>query len=45
MPRKIHMHDQVYNKIDGIMNHYKKRPMQGFMRRLIKLIRRPSMAA
>lgn len=22
MPRKIHMQDQVFNKVDDIMNHY-----------------------
>lgn len=39
MPRKIHMHDQVFNKVDGIMNHYKKRPMERFMRQLKRLIK------
>lgn len=39
MQRKIHMHDQVYNKVDGIMNHYKRKPMNGFMRKLKRLIR------
>lgn len=41
MPRKVHMHDQVYNKIDGIMNHYKKKPMKGFMHTLKRLIKQP----
>jgi hypothetical protein len=39
MQRKVHMHDQVYNKVDGIMNHYKRKPMNGFMRKLKRLIR------
>ncbi|POZ52068.1 hypothetical protein AADEFJLK_02290 [Methylovulum psychrotolerans] len=43
MPRKVHMHDQVHNKIDGIMNHYKRKPVTGFMYRLRRLIR-PALA-
>ncbi|WP_019867523.1 hypothetical protein [Methylovulum miyakonense] len=39
MQRKIHMHDQVYNKVDGIMNHYKRKPMEGFMRKLRRIIK------
>ncbi|MFZ2449088.1 MAG: hypothetical protein WAW36_01020 [Methylovulum miyakonense] len=39
MQRKIHMHDQVYNKVDGIMNHYKRKPMEGFMRKLKRIIK------
>jgi len=32
MQRKIHMHDQVFNKVEGIMNHYKRNPIGGLMR-------------
>ena len=34
MPQKIIMHDQVFNKVEGIMNHYKRKPMEGLMRLL-----------
>jgi hypothetical protein len=39
MQRKIHMRDQVSNKIDGIMNHYKPKPIKGFMFQLKKLVK------
>ena len=35
MPQKIHMHDQVCNKVEDIMNHYKSNPM-GDLVRLLK---------
>ena len=41
MQRKIHMHDQVFNKVEGIMNHYKRKPAWGLMR-LLKLFMKPS---
>jgi len=34
MQQKIHMHDQVFNKVEGIMNHYKRKPVEGLMRLL-----------
>jgi hypothetical protein len=41
MQQKIHMHDQVFNKVEGIMNHYKRRPIDGLMR-FLKLFMKPS---
>ncbi|MFZ2170488.1 MAG: hypothetical protein WAW61_12720 [Methylococcaceae bacterium] len=41
MQRKIHMHDQVFNKVEGIMNHYKRRPIDSLMR-LLKLFMKQS---
>ncbi len=35
MQQKIHMQDQVFNKIDDIMNHYKKKS-GGRLIRLLK---------
>ncbi len=32
MPQKMHMHDQVSNKVEDIMNHYKRRPVGNLMR-------------
>jgi hypothetical protein len=37
MQQKIHMHDQVLNKIDDIMNHYKRKPIEEFMELLKQL--------
>ena len=34
MQQKIHMHDQVFNKVEGFMNHYKRKPIEGLMRLL-----------
>ena len=28
MQHKIHMHDQMLNKVDDIMKHYKKTPVE-----------------
>lgn len=42
MKQKIHMHDQVFNKVEDIMNHYKRRPIDGLMRILKQLIRQSS---
>ncbi len=42
MQRRIHMHDQVFNKVDDIMNHYHRRSMGGFVRVLRQLIRQAS---
>jgi hypothetical protein len=36
MQQKIHMHDQVFNKVEDIMNHYKRNPIGGFVR-ILKL--------
>jgi hypothetical protein len=41
MQRKIHMHDQVFNKVEGIMNHYKRKPIGGLIR-LLKQFRKQS---
>ena len=35
MQRKIHMHDQVSNKVEGIMNHYHR----NFVGSLIQLLK------
>ncbi len=32
MNQKIHMHDQVFNKVEDIMNHYKRNPLSDLMR-------------
>ena len=34
MQQKVHMHDQVYNKVEDIMNHYKRKPIGGLVRPL-----------
>ena len=34
MQQKIIMRDQVFNKVEDIMNHYKRKPMEGLMRLL-----------
>jgi hypothetical protein len=39
MVHRIHMHDQVCNRVDEIMKHYKRKPMDQllyFIRQLIK---------
>ena len=45
MQHKIHMHDQVRNKVEDIMNHYKRRPMSDFMRVVKQLVRQPDVSA
>jgi hypothetical protein len=42
MKQKIHMHDQVFNKVEDIMNHYKKNPIGDLMRLLKQLIKQSS---
>ncbi len=42
MQRKIHMRDQVFNKVEGIMNHYKRKPLDGLMRRFRRFIKLPA---
>jgi len=42
MPRRIHMHDQVFNKVEDIMNHYHRNSMGGLMRLLKQLIKQSS---
>ena len=32
MKQKIHMHDQVFNKVEDIMNHYKRSPVDDLIR-------------
>jgi len=41
MQQKIHMHDQVFNKVEDIMNHYKRTPIEDLMR-LLKLFMKQS---
>ena len=39
MIQKIHMHDQVFNKVDDIMRHYKRKPVEDlvqFLKHFIK---------
>jgi hypothetical protein len=43
MKQKIHMHDQVLNKVEDIMNHYKRNPMDGLMRILRQFMKQSSM--
>jgi len=31
--RKNHRNDHVFNKVDGIMNHYKKKPVRSLVTR------------
>jgi len=38
MARKNHRNDHVFNKVDGIMNHYKKKPVRSLVNRLRMLI-------
>ena len=42
MQQKIHMHDQIFNKVEGIMNHYKRKPIKGLIRLLKQLIKQTS---
>jgi hypothetical protein len=39
MPQKIHMHDQVFNKVDDIMKHYKKKPVEHLVKRVKRFIK------
>lgn len=42
MPHKIHMHDQVTNKVNDIMRHYKRKPVEQFVYILKNFIKHPS---
>ncbi len=42
MPQKIHMHDQVYNKVEDIMNHYKSNPIGDLVRLFKQLMGKSS---
>ena len=42
MQRKIHMHDQVFNKVEGIMNHYKRNPIGSLIRLLKQFMKQSS---
>ncbi len=42
MQHKIHMHDQVNNKVNEIMKHYKKRPVEQIVYVLKNIMRYPS---
>ncbi len=39
MPQRIHMHDQVFNKVDDIMRHYKKKPVEHWVQRVKHFIK------
>jgi hypothetical protein len=42
MKQKIHMHDQVFNKVEDIMNHYKRNPVDDLMRLLKQFMKQSS---
>jgi hypothetical protein len=42
MQQKIHMQDQVLNKVEDIMNHYKRKPIGGLMRLLKQFMKQTS---
>ena len=42
MSQKIIMHDQVFNKVEDIMNHHKRKPMEGLMRLLKQFMKQSS---
>jgi len=42
MQQKIHMHDQVYNKVEDIMNHYKRKPIGDLVRLLKQFMKQSS---
>jgi hypothetical protein len=42
MHQKIHMQDQVFNKIEDIMNHYKKKSGGGIIRLFKQLMKKQS---
>ena len=39
MIQKIHMHDQVFNKVDDIMRHYKRKPVEDLVQLLKNFIK------
>jgi hypothetical protein len=39
MIQKIHMHDQVFNKVDDIMRHYKRKPVEDLVQLLKHFIK------
>jgi hypothetical protein len=42
MQQRIHMHDQVFNKVEGIMNHYKRKPIEDLIRLLKQFMKQTS---
>jgi hypothetical protein len=42
MKQKTHMHDQVFNKVEDIMNHYKRNPIDAFIRIVKQLMKQSS---
>ena len=42
MQRKIHMHDQVFNKVEDIMNHYKRNPISALILLLKQFMKQSS---
>jgi hypothetical protein len=43
MPQKMHMHDQVSNKVEAIMTHYKRRPVSSFMQLFRQWVKQSSL--
>ena len=44
MQHKIHMHDQVSTKVNEIMRHYKRKPVEQIVYVLKNMIKHPSCA-
>lgn len=44
MQHRIHMHDQVNNKVNDIMKHYKKKPVEQIVSVIKYFIRQTSVA-
>jgi hypothetical protein len=44
MQHRIHMHDQVNNKVNDIMKHYKKTPVEQIVSVIKHFIRQTSVA-
>ena len=44
MASRIHMHDQVCNKVDEIMKHYKRKPVDQLMYLIKQFIKQASVA-
>jgi hypothetical protein len=39
MAQRIQMHDQVFNKVDDIMRHYKRKPVEYLVQRVKHFIK------
>ena len=44
MVHRIHMQDQVYNKVDEIMKHYKRKPVDQLVYFIKQFIKQASVA-